>query len=324
MLYREFGCDAVLCRPGTFHTHGHATLHSACRRCPSLTKDKDNYLSTVLGRTSCDGIELVNGDVNGDGILSPREILRLIYVDNLGRFWGSSFQSWADTHVSECDLPGITCVNEHVARIDLSNAAMCSTGDGRPGPIPYCRGLPTEIGELSALEVLQLKSQQFLRGSIPTEIGKLGQLRLLDISSCPSISSTLPTEFGKLTKLKRLILSHSRFMGTIPSEVMSLPGLEKLHLTNNMFYGTLPTFGKMTNLKEFMIARNRFTGTIPTEIGYMSRLENFEAYHNYFSGRLPKQMVLPNLKRIGEFYICSLATSCAVSPNRISPLCRLV
>jgi hypothetical protein len=301
MLYREFGCDAVLCRPGTFHPHGHATLHAACRPCLSLSKDNDTYLSTTLGRTSCEGIKCVNGDVNGDGILSPREILRLIYVDNLGRFWGSNYQSWADTRVPECELSGITCVNEQIARIDLSNAEMCSTGDGRPGPIQYCRGLPTEMGKLSSLEVLQLKSQQFLRGAIPTEIGKLTQLRLLDISSCSSMTGTLPSEIGKLTKLKRLILSHSRFQGTIPQEVMSLPGLEKLHLTNNMFSGTLPKIGKMTNLKELMIARNRLSGVIPTEIGYISRLENFEAYHNYFSGALPKELVLPNLKRIGEY-----------------------
>jgi hypothetical protein len=300
MLYREFGCDAVLCRAGTFNPHGHATLHAACRICPSIHDAvDDNYLSKVLGRTSCEGVESVHGDVDGDGILSPREILRLIYVDNLGRFWGSTYQSWADIRVRECELIGITCVNEQIARIDLSNAELCSNGDGRPGPILYCKGLPREIGQLSSLEVLQLKSRQFLRGSIPTEIGQLKQLRLLDISSCTSVTGTLPTEIGKLTKLKRLILSHSRFEGVIPSEIIYLTGLEKLHFTNNMFYGTLPNIGRMTSLKEFMIARNRFSGTIPTEIGYMSKLENFEAYHNLFTGPLPTEFVLSNLKRIG-------------------------
>ena len=114
MLYREFGCDAVLCRPGTFNQHGHATLHSACRPCPAILDldedDDDIYLAKVLGRTSCDGLEIINGDVNGDGKVSPREVLWLIYVDTLGRFWGPTYQAWADTKVNECDLLGITCV----------------------------------------------------------------------------------------------------------------------------------------------------------------------------------------------------------------------
>ena len=304
MLYREFGCDAVLCRPGTFNRHGHATLHSACRPCPAILdldeNDDDIYLANVLGRTKCDGIEIVNGDVNGDGILSPREVLRLIYVDTLGRFWGPTYQSWADTKVDECDLLGITCVNGEIARIDLSNAVMCSNGERAPGPIQYCRGLPNEIGTLTTLEVFQLKSQPFLRGSIPTEIGSLKGLRLLDISSCTSMTGTLPSEIGKLTKMKRLILSHSGFRGSIPSEIMSLSGLEKLHLTNNHFHGTIPTIRKLKSIKEFMIARNRFSGTIPSKIGYLTNLENFEAYHNQFTGQLPKQLALPNLKRIGK------------------------
>lgn len=74
MLYRQFGCDAVLCRPGTFNIHGHATLHSACRECP-LYED-----SPVLGRTTCPGTEYVHGDLDGDGVLSEREILRMLYV----------------------------------------------------------------------------------------------------------------------------------------------------------------------------------------------------------------------------------------------------
>lgn len=300
MLYREFGCDAVLCRPGTFNIHGHATLHSACRPCPAAATDPK--LAAILGRTTCEGVDHVHGDLNGDGILSPREILRMLYVDTLGRFWGKAFQPWADMKVKECDLHGITCVNGQIARIDLTSAEMCSNGDRRPGPIQYCQGLPAEIGKLSTLEVFQLTRRQFLRGSIPTEIGKLTRLRLLEMSTCTSMTGTLPSEIGNLTNLKRFILSHSRFRGTVPSEVFGLASLEKLHLTNNLFGGTIPTtVGNLTNIKEFMISRNNFTGSFPTEIGAMTKLENFEAYHNAFTGQLPKELALPNLKRIGKF-----------------------
>jgi hypothetical protein len=63
--------------------------------------DDDKYLSNVLGRTKCDGVETINGDVNSDGILSPREVLRLIHVETLGRFWGPTYQMWADTKTDD-------------------------------------------------------------------------------------------------------------------------------------------------------------------------------------------------------------------------------
>jgi hypothetical protein len=300
MLYREFGCDAVLCRPGTFNIHGHATLHSACRSCPAAASDPN--LAAILGRTTCEGVIYLHGDLNGDGILSPREIMRMLFVDTLGQFWGKPFQSWADMSVNECDLHGITCVNSQIAKIDLTSAEMCSNGDRRPGPILFCKGLPAEIGELTTLEVFQLTRRQFLRGSIPTEIGKLSLLRLLDMSTCTSMTGSLPSEIGNLTNLKRLILSHGRFRGSVPSEIFALASLEKLHLTNNMLSGTIPTsVGNLTRIKEFMISRNAFTGSFPTEMGAMTRLENFEAYHNAFTGTLPTELALPNLKRIGKF-----------------------
>lgn len=301
MLYREFGCDAVLCRPSTFNIHGHATLHSACRPCPSVIEHEPE-MEHVLGRTRCIGVDFVHGDVDGDGILHTREILRMIYIDTLGRFWGSNFQSWADMKVNECDLMGITCVNGKVARIDLTSAELCSNGERRPGPGPiqYCYGLPAEIGELSSLEVLQLTRRQFLRGTIPTEIGKLSLLRMLDVSGCTSMTGTLPSEIGQLSNLKRLLISHSHFRGTIPSEIYSL-GLEKLYLTNNNFIGTISSWvGKLTYLKELMISRNALTGTLPTEMGQMAKLENLEAYHNGFTGSIPSELALPNLKRIGS------------------------
>jgi Leucine-rich repeat (LRR) protein len=304
MLYKENGCDAVLCRPGTFNTYGHATLYAACRHCPETEEGEklDPPMSTVLGRTECNGTDFVHGDLDADGILSPREILRLIYVENLGRFWGATYQTWAKMQVNECDLAGITCEKGKITKIDLTAANLCSNGDRKPGPLVYCKGLPAEIGELSTLEALQLSRRQFLRGTLPTEIGKLSMLKLLDLSSCTSMKGSLPTELGLLTNLKYLVLSHSRFQGSLPEEMFHLTSLEKMHMTNNRFYGSLPTaLGLMENLKEFMISRNYFSSTIPTEVGNLAKLENFEAYSNSMNGTLPSEMAFcTNLKRIGE------------------------
>jgi hypothetical protein len=173
----------------------------------------------------------VRGDLDGDGFLSAREILRMLYIDTLGRFWGDEFQPWADMSVQECTLAGITCVNGKIVKIDLTYANMCSNGEGRPGITRFCVGLPTELGLLSALHTLQLSRRQFLRGRIPTELGRLSKLRNLDLSryvvlflkllvlpidlshfffiSCPTMWGTIPTELGMLGSLTSLMVSHS-------------------------------------------------------------------------------------------------------------------
>ena len=303
MLYQEFGCDAVLCPPGTFSPHGHATLHSACRKCPITEAGESSTppLSQILGRTSCDTSDFIIGDLNGDGILSPREILRMLYIETVGRFWGVDFLDWADMKVHECNLKGITCVNEKIVKIDLMTANMCMDGNRRPLPRSLCTGIPSEIGELSELEIIQLNRRQYLHGSIPTEIGKLTKLKWLDLSGCMSLTGTLPTEMGLLTSLRFLKIAHSQIKGTIPAELFVSCTLEILHLTNNKFTGQLPP-PLSPWLKELMVARNRLTGTIPTEIGFLTVLENFEAYHNEFSGSIPKEIGdCTALKRIGKF-----------------------
>lgn len=305
MLYREFACDAVLCAPGTFNPHGHATLHSACITCPPSDFDDELDYSMFFGRTECEAILFLHGDLDADGVLSPREVLRMLYVETLGRFWGPSFQTWADMSVHECKLTGITCSNGQIIRIDLSNAEMCSSGEKRRGPKQLCKGIPPEIGELTTLESFQISRRQYLRGTIPTEIGKLTLLKTLDLSGCSLLSGSIPSEIGKLTNLRSLNLSHCRLRGSIPTTVSSLKDLEKLHITNNYLIGTLPTeIGYMKNLKEFMVSRNKLTGTIPTQVGRMAKLENFEAYLNLFGGRIPAELALPTIRRIGTCSRC--------------------
>jgi hypothetical protein len=199
LLYRQFGCDAILCPAGTFHPYGGATLHSGCRPCPPSREDEehDPPLNRVLGRTECPGLKFVHGDLDGDGTLSPREILRLVYTYTLGVHWGAQFQNWADLRIHECDLNGVICVSGVIAKIDLTDAAICTDGERKAGPEKDCIGLPAELAKLTHLEVLTLHRRQFLRGTIPTEYGRLTKLKYLDISSCPSMTGQLPSEIGR-------------------------------------------------------------------------------------------------------------------------------
>jgi hypothetical protein len=302
LLYRQFDCDAVLCPAGTFHPNGAASLFAGCRPCP-IKRGDDERSVKVLGRTTCEGTNFVHGDLNGDGILSEREVLRLWYVYTIGRNWGAQFDSWADPSVETCDLNGLLCVENSVAKIDLTDAAMCTNGDRRSGPISECKGIPAEISHLSNLEILMMNRRQFLRGTLPTEIGKLTRMKYLDISSCPQMTGTLPTELGQLTNLRYLNVGGCRFNGTIPEELFQLTNMEKLHLSMNAFTGTLSSsIGKMKKVKELMFSRTYVAGTIPPQIGELTAIENLEMYGNRYSGVIPDTLGnCTNLKRIGEF-----------------------
>jgi Leucine-rich repeat (LRR) protein len=301
-----FGCDAILCPPRTFHPHGAADNFGACRPCPESTMpDEARFrpVSKFLGQTSCDGAAFLVGDTNADGIQSPREILHFLFVQNGGMFWGAKFRDWLDISIPDCELPGITCVGLDIAKIDLSDAAVCSDNNGGEGPEEECHGIPAELSLLSNLEVISMPRRNYFRGSIPTEIGLLSKLRYLDLSHCSQLQGTIPTEIGKLPKLKVLNLAHSRFSGTIPSELFALPHLEKLQLSANMLTGTIPeVIGNAKNLRELMLSRLLLTGTIPNTIGKLSTVENVELYGSNLHGTIPTEIGnCSTLKRLDAF-----------------------
>jgi hypothetical protein len=132
-------------------------------------------LEIKLGRSRCDTIDetnetmkFVHGDLDGDGELSEREALRLLYTYTVGKHWGLQFESWGDPTVNKCDLNGVTCdVGGDVVKLDLTDASMCINGDRKPVPMGECLGIPAEISKLSKLEILTMNRRQFLRGTLP-------------------------------------------------------------------------------------------------------------------------------------------------------------
>ncbi|KAI2510878.1 hypothetical protein MHU86_3499 [Fragilaria crotonensis] len=211
-----FGCDAILCPAGTFHPHGAADNNGACRVCQRSASDGTSPDSNYLGQTTCEGTTFLIGDANGDGILSPREILYYFFLQNGGMHWGAKFSDWIDSSIPDCELPGITCSGTEVAQIDLTDAAVCSDADGNEAPDHECHGIPAELSLLSNLEVISFRQRSFLRGSIPTEIGLLSKLRILNLSYCPRLVGSIPTEIGRLLNMQDLNLANSQFAGEIP------------------------------------------------------------------------------------------------------------
>lgn len=104
--------------------------------------------------------------------------------------------------------------------------------------------IPSEVGDLLALEALDLSGNQ-LGGTIPPEIGNLTSLsrhsngsniaqyvRFAGLNlSGNALTGTIPLELGELTSLEDLNLSNNQLEGEVPTALMTWPALEELRLS---------------------------------------------------------------------------------------------
>jgi len=94
-----FGCDAVMCKPGTFNPAGSASHLGPCMDCIDG--------KPFLGQTICSSQDYLVGDIDLDGVLSEREVLHLLYTFNDQLEWGPQYtESWSDFEIPTCELPG--------------------------------------------------------------------------------------------------------------------------------------------------------------------------------------------------------------------------
>jgi hypothetical protein len=167
-----FGCDAIMCKAGQFSPTGAASHFGPCMDCP----DDEPF----LGQTTCSGgANYLIGDMNLDGSLSEREVLHLLYTFTDGFKWEPRYESWADIKIPSCELYGITCEDNKVTHINLTDANLCS-GDTKYNK--GCSGLPSEIGLLTGLKSLEIRGgAEKLRGTLPYEMGSLKFLEHINL-----------------------------------------------------------------------------------------------------------------------------------------------
>jgi len=288
----KYGCDAVMCERGTFHPSGSATGIGPCAICP------DNEM--FLGQTTCPSKDFLIGDMDGNGVLSEREVLRLFYIYTNGPEWGAEFQPWVDMSTESCSLKGISCNSDHrVTGIVLVDANFCVGAKKHPS---LCLGIPSEISLLRKLQILQLKSNSLI-STLPTEIGKLKNLIHLDLSDCTSLRGSIPSEIGKMKSLSRLDLSTSGLASTIPESIGLLSNIAYINLSMTKLSGTIPgSIGNLSALTDLILSRCRLHGTIPETIFSLKKLENLELYGNALTGTLSSSIAnLTSLKRIDLF-----------------------
>ena len=134
-------------------------------------------------------------------------------------------------------------------------------------------------------------SYKNLNGTIPSELGNLSSLAVLDLSFNWQITGTIPSELGNLSNLTALDLSSNRLTGSIPSDISALTGLTGLNLSYNQLTGSIPSWlGDITSLDVLNVHRNKLSGSIPSELGDLSNLTHLILSHNELSGAIPSDL----------------------------------
>jgi Leucine-rich repeat (LRR) protein len=132
--------------------------------------------------------------------------------------------------------------------------------------------IPATIGNLKALEHLDLSSNQF-SGDFPVEMGALFNLTYFFASANDWTQGLIPKFLENLDKLEELGLKSTRRFGNIPSFLGFLPNLQLLDLDNNALFGPLPPeLGQLGKLEFLLLNRNQLSGFIPENYSALTSL----------------------------------------------------
>ncbi len=170
--------------------------------------------------------------------------------------------------------------------------------------------LPAALGELTALEILDLSSRRgrdihddfvesdfdpyggdnVLDGPIPTKWGRLLALRTLDLHG-NDLSGPLPPELGNLTRLEVLDLHENYHLkSTIPPKWGDLTRLKVLDLSRCRIHGVLPhALGRLVNLEFLDLQWNELSGLMTPQLANLTNLERLDLSFNGLSGPFPAQ-----------------------------------
>lgn len=281
---KAFGCDGVLCPPGTSNSLGRqVSILESCMPCSSAI-----YYGTII----CNETSLSNGtslgsEGNSNSITevqrnwSDAEILNKLYLATGGPSWVES-SNWLSTVKPICSWYGIKCLSqsgEAVESIALKSNNL--QGD-----------LPSEIFLLRELRSLVLDGNPINADFKSMHLAP--NLRIVDFSHThvKSLEGLAPN-----SQLTDLHLASASLGGSFPSEILSIASLERLTLDDNAITGNFPVnIDRLQKLEWLSAHDNKFTGTLPETIGNIQTLEFLMLENNDFSGSLPESLsTLPKL-----------------------------
>ena len=127
--------------------------------------------------------------------------------------------------------------------------------------------VPPALGDLAALEILQVDSVPGLSGPVPASFANLTRLRDLDVNGT-SISGPVPGALlAGADSLSTLVIANSKLAGPIPASLASLPNLRYLDLSGKLLTGAIPPGLLHGGFRFLLLSDNRLTGEIPADYG---------------------------------------------------------
>jgi internalin A len=157
------------------------------------------------------------------------------------------------------------------------------------------RELPEEIGQLSNLTSLDLRSNQLEK--LPDSIGQLTNLTSLNLSS--NQLCQLPDAIGQLINLNYLSL-RSNQLTSLPESIGQLIRLEILDLSNNNLTALPDSIGQLTNLTTLNFRSNQLL-ELPESVGELSDLRIIHIGNNSLIN-IPLEVVAHGGIAIRDYY----------------------
>ena len=115
-IFKQFGCDAILCPLASYNAIGRQDSEvNPCQFCPS---------SLYYGQTSCNNtgsqIPIESMDLLPTDVAQEKKALSIFYHKCGGNYWTGN-NHWMDDRLSHCHWQGIECHNgtKSVKSIDL-------------------------------------------------------------------------------------------------------------------------------------------------------------------------------------------------------------
>jgi Leucine-rich repeat (LRR) protein len=227
---------------------------------------------------------------------SEYDALVALYVSTDGDNWVDNTHWLTDT----ADWFGVITENGHVVELWLDNNQLAGQLPSELGNLTSLRvlqlsynqltgSIPVALSELSNLVYMWLSANQ-LTGTIPPELGNLGTLVSLSFS-VNLLTGGIPAELGNLTHLNDLWLDRNQLTGSMPPSLGSLTGLYTLQLSDNQLTGSIPQeFGNLANLRNLWITNNQLSGALPAALGDLTALESLSLMVNQLTGTIPAEL----------------------------------
>ncbi|KVI00943.1 Leucine-rich repeat-containing protein [Cynara cardunculus var. scolymus] len=151
-----------------------------------------------------------------------------------------AFGTWNPDDHDPCSWSNVHCVDGNVQVLDLDGLSLEGVLAPEIGSLTHLRRLAI-IALVPFYLILTITlpfdasvlSHNQFAGAIPKELGELTMLEVLDLRD-NNLSGHIPSELGRMHSLKRLLLCNNNLEGSIPMELRTLNFLYEMQYDENL------------------------------------------------------------------------------------------